>query len=80
MVARAGYLRKDVGMFKSVGILAGGIFIGAVGAEIVRRACPSCGLNGIWAKAGDFARASGEAFMDGYRDTVGSEKSEVSEA
>ena len=56
-------------MLKSLGILAGGIFSGAVGAEIVRKACPN-GLDGLYAKVRDLAATARDAFAEGYRNAV----------
>ncbi len=57
-------------MLKEVGILAGGIFIGAAGAEIVRRSCPG-GLSRMGRALADMTGAAREAFVEGYRESVG---------
>lgn len=57
-------------MLKEVGILAGGIFIGAAGAEIVRRSCPG-GLTRMRKTLADMTGAAREAFVEGYRESLG---------
>ena len=59
-------------MLKGLGILAGGIFIGAVGAEVVRKAWPG-GLDTFYAKAGRLTGAAKEAFMEGYHGALGTQ-------
>jgi len=56
-------------MLKSLGILAGGIFIGAVGMEVARRACPN-GMDKFYGKIGEVTRAAREAFKEGYAGAV----------
>ena len=62
-------------MLKGLGILAGGIFIGAVGAEIIRRAHP-VSLDKLRAKMCQFTDAVRDAFMEGYHGAVGPETGE----
>jgi len=53
-------------MLKSLGILIGGVFVGAVGVEVVRRKCPDA-LDKLYAKAREVASEVKEAFKNGYK-------------
>lgn len=66
-------------MFKGLGILAGGIFIGAVGVEVVRKTCPGC-LDRLYAKVGGLTGAAKEAFMEGYHGALGPKEPRPTEA
>lgn len=59
-------------MIKGLGILAGGIFIGAVGAELIHKACPQGleGLDSLYAKVARLTNAAKEAFLEGYEGTL----------
>jgi len=52
-------------MLKSLGILIGGIFVGAVSVEIVRRKCPDA-LDKLYRKTHEVASEVKEAFRNGY--------------
>ncbi|NQT21938.1 MAG: hypothetical protein HQ579_00700 [Candidatus Omnitrophica bacterium] len=52
-------------MIKSLGILMGGIFIGAVGAEIIRKEYPKV-VNSVYAKTREITSGAKEAFIKGY--------------
>jgi len=52
-------------MLKTLGILIGGIFVGAVGVEIVNKKCPEV-INKIRAKTCGVASEVKEAFKNGY--------------
>lgn len=52
-------------MVKSLGALLGGIFIGAVGMEIVRREYPNA-LDKLYAGIREVASGAKEAFKQGY--------------
>lgn len=65
--------REGDGMFKGLGLLIGGIFVGAVGMEIYRRECPDA-LKNLYKKAGDVAVEAKEAFKKGYDDAVSPKK------
>jgi len=52
-------------MLKGLGILAGGIFIGAVGIEIVDATCPET-MNRLRARIRGAARTLKDTFMEGY--------------
>jgi hypothetical protein len=52
-------------MFKGLAIMIGGIFVGAVGMEIVRRKYPGA-LDNLYAKTREMASAAKEAFQAGY--------------
>lgn len=53
-------------MEKTLGVLIGGIFVGAVVMEIVHRKCPER-LDEFYSKAGELASAMKEGFREGYR-------------
>ncbi len=52
-------------MIKSIGALLGGIFIGAVAMEIVRRKYPN-GLDKLYGGVREAASGAKEAFEQGY--------------
>ena len=52
-------------MVKSLGILIGGIFVGAVAAEIVREKCPDA-LDKLYSKTSEVTSGVKEAFKKGY--------------
>ena len=56
-------------MLKSLGILLAGIFIGAVGAELIRRKCPDA-LDKLYAKTREAASGAKEAFNNGYQNAT----------
>ncbi len=60
-------------MIKSLGILIGGIFVGAVGAEIVRKKY-SKPLNDVYAKTCEVTSGVKEAFKKGYVNAMQSEQ------
>lgn len=60
-------------MLKGLGIVAGGIFVGAIGAEIVRKACPD-GLDKLYSKVGELTGAAKEAFLGGYHNALGTKE------
>ena len=66
-------------MLKGLGMLAGGIFIGAVGAEILRGSCPG-GLDKLYAKISGLGSAAKVAFMEGYHGAAGTPEPEMTEA
>ena len=56
-------------MLKDLGILVGGIFVGAVAAEVIGRKFPRVlpkALDKISSKAGDITSQAKEAFKKGY--------------
>ena len=57
-------------MFKSLGVLLGGIFVGAVGVEIVRRQYPDA-LDKLYSRTREVTSEAKEAFKNGYRNAVG---------
>ena len=62
----SGYVLGKVGrMLKSLGILAAGIFVGAVGMEVVHQTCPE-GLDRLYARIIETGRAAKTAFKEGY--------------
>ena len=52
-------------MFKSLGILIGGVFVGAVSVEVVRKKCPDV-LDKLYNKTREVASEAKEAFKNGY--------------
>jgi hypothetical protein len=52
-------------MFKSLGILIGGVFVGAVAAEVIRKKYPGA-LNKVYTKTREVATQAKEAFRKGY--------------
>jgi len=56
-------------MIKSLGILIGGVFIGAVGVEIFRKKYPKA-LENLYAKTCEAASGAKEAFKKGYANAV----------
>lgn len=52
-------------MLKGLGILAGGIFVGACGMEIIRKKYPE-GLDNLYATINRATTKAKEAFMEGY--------------
>ena len=61
-------------MVKSLGILIGGIFVGAVGAEIVRKKYPKA-MKSVYAKTCEITSGVKEAFKKGYEDAARRKKS-----
>jgi hypothetical protein len=53
-------------MFKSLGILIGGVFVGAVTAEVLRRKCPGA-LDKVYTKTREITTQAKEAFRNGYK-------------
>ena len=56
-------------MIKSLGILIGGVFIGAVGVEVIRKKYPEA-LGKLYAKTCESASGAKEAFKKGYANAV----------
>ena len=56
-------------MVKSLGILIGGIFVGAVGAEIIRKKYPKA-MDSIYAKTCERTSGIKEAFKKGYANAM----------
>ncbi len=56
-------------MFKSLGILLGGIFVGAIGAEIVRKKYPKA-MGDVYVKTCDITSGVKEAFKKGYANAM----------
>ena len=66
-------------MIKGIGILVGGVFIGALGAEIVRKAWPG-GFDGLYSKLGGFSDTARDAFMEGYHGAMSAQEPITTEA
>ena len=60
-------------MIKGLGIMIGGIFVGAVGVEIIRRKCPDA-LDKLYTKTNEMTSGVKEAFKKGYENSVQSQK------
>ena len=60
-------------MFKSLGILIGGVFVGAVGAEIIRKKYPKA-MNTVYAKTCEITSGVKEAFKKGYANAMQSQQ------
>lgn len=60
-------------MVKSLGILIGGIFVGAVGAEIVRKKYPKA-VKSVYAKTCEITSGVKEAFKKGYANAMQSQQ------
>ena len=56
-------------MLKTLGILIGGIFVGAVGVEVVRKKYPET-MSKICAKTREVASEVKEAFKNGYNNAT----------
>jgi hypothetical protein len=56
-------------MIKSLGILMGGVFIGAVGAEVARRKYPKA-LDNLYSKTREAMSGAKEAFKKGYTNAI----------
>lgn len=56
-------------MIKSLGVLLGGVFVGAVGIELIRKKYPNA-LNGVYAKARYATNGAVDAFKKGYEKAV----------
>ncbi|MBW8034738.1 MAG: hypothetical protein FVQ79_03550 [Planctomycetes bacterium] len=66
-------------MIKSLGVLVGGIFVGAVGAEIIRKKCPET-LDKLCAKTCKITSGIKEAFKNGYENAMRSKEAAESSA
>ena len=56
-------------MIKSLGIMIGGIFIGAVGMEVIRRKCPDA-VDKLYARTREITSGVKEAFRQGYENAT----------
>ena len=52
-------------MFKELGIMIGGIFVGAVGVELIRKKYPDA-LDKLYTKTREITLEAKEAFKKGY--------------
>jgi len=52
-------------MLKTLGILLGGVFVGAVSVEVVRKKCPDA-MDKLCAKTREITSEIKEAFKNGY--------------
>lgn len=66
-------------MLKSLGILVGGIFVGAVGAEILRKKYPET-LDKFFSKTSEITSGVKEAFKKGYDRAMQSSKAATASA
>jgi len=60
-------------MIKTLGVVIGGIFIGAVGLEVIRRKYPET-LDKVGAKFREVASGAREAFRNGYQNAKRSQE------
>ena len=60
-------------MVKSLGILVGGIFVGAVGAEIIRKKYPKA-MDSVYTKTCEITSGIKEAFKKGYANAMQSQQ------
>ena len=60
-------------MLKGLGILVGGVFVGAVGAEILRQKCPET-LGKLRTMTCEVTSGVKEAFKSGYENAMGSKE------
>jgi hypothetical protein len=67
--------RKKEGtiMIRSLGILIGGVFVGAVCAEIIRKKYPKA-MNDVYAKTREITSGVTEAFKKGYANAMQSQQ------
>lgn len=56
-------------MLKSLAILIGGVFVGAVSIEVVRKKYPDT-VDKLYAKARQITSEAKEAFKNGYQDAT----------
>jgi len=64
---------KGDAMIKSLGIMIGGIFVGAVGVEIIRRKNPDA-LDKLYTRAREIGSGIKEAFKKGYENAMQSQE------
>ena len=60
-------------MIKSLGILIGGVFVGAVGAEIIRKKYPDT-LDKLYTRTCEITSGMKEAFKKGYENAMQSQE------
>jgi hypothetical protein len=60
------FQKKGNVMLKTLGILIGGVFVGAVGAEVLNKKYPGV-LEKLYTKPREMACEMKEAFKNGYR-------------
>ena len=53
-------------MIKTLGILIGGIFVGAIAAEVIRKKCPPETLENLRARICGITSSVKDAFKSGY--------------
>ena len=53
-------------MLRALAVLVGGIFVGAVGVEILRKKYPD-GMGQLYTKVGEMTSGMKEAFKEGYK-------------
>ena len=60
---------RENDMLKSLGIVIGGVFVGAVAMEIVHKKCPDA-LDKLYSKSHEIASGAKEAFKKGYENAM----------
>ena len=56
-------------MIKTLGLIVGGVFVGAVGVEIIRKSCPEA-FGKLYARTRKIASEAKAAFQNGYNKTA----------
>ena len=56
-------------MFKTLGVLLGGVFVGAIGMEIMRKKCPKK-LDDAYSSINKFGTDMRDSFNEGYKSAV----------
>jgi hypothetical protein len=56
-------------MLKTLGILVGGVFVGAVAVEVVRKKCPGA-FDKLYKRTRKIAAEASEAFKNGYKNAT----------
>ena len=56
-------------MLKSLGIVIGGVFVGAVAMEIIHKKCPNA-LDKLYSKTHEITSGAKEAFKKGYENAM----------
>lgn len=59
-------------MLRTLGIVIGGMFVGAVVMEVINKRCPRT-MDKLYAKVDELAAAMKEGFREGYQSTGKSE-------
>ncbi len=66
-------------MFKSLGVLVAGIFVGAVAMEVIRKVCPEA-LDQVYGRTREIASGARDAFQRGYEGVASSQEAPEAQA